>query len=362
MLNPEKRKEKTATSIFLFLVLKHLLEKYENTLILWIWFALLGSADREDKNTPEITENSPQKPHLEEKSGETEVVYGPNNLSEAGGLYYFNARWYDASLGRFVSEDPVKDGINWYVYCVNNPLRFIDPTGLYVQFEQDEEGTWHSYGRTHLGDFFGLERESLGEGYESLQELMIDTYNSDSGKIDFYLESGVQINDNEILSDRSLTPENLEKTIKYFHHNAFPEGATCMATTFATMGYLGLDIEPLTNAKWKLKHAGMMESQLYRMEEQGTGVGKIDREYAQMFAESEYYVLGIHWGHVATFIGDKTGDVASGGISTDNTKTNIGLHFNGNSGNVDMTSWFVYDRWKRYRKPSNIIYSNYNTD
>jgi hypothetical protein len=29
-----------------------------------------------------------------------------------------------------VSEDPVKDGVNWYVYCGNNPLGFIDPTGL----------------------------------------------------------------------------------------------------------------------------------------------------------------------------------------------------------------------------------------
>ena len=46
------------------------------------------------------------------------------------GLYYFNARWYDASLGRFVTQDPIRDGVNWYAYCENNPLKFVDPTGL----------------------------------------------------------------------------------------------------------------------------------------------------------------------------------------------------------------------------------------
>ena len=52
------------------------------------------------------------------------------------GLYYFGARWYDASLGRFISEDPIKGSMtssqsqNPYVYCMNNPLRYIDPSGM----------------------------------------------------------------------------------------------------------------------------------------------------------------------------------------------------------------------------------------
>ncbi len=45
-------------------------------------------------------------------------------------LYYFNARWYDPNTGRFTTEDPIRDGINWFVYASNNPLRFVDPTGL----------------------------------------------------------------------------------------------------------------------------------------------------------------------------------------------------------------------------------------
>ena len=28
------------------------------------------------------------------------------------------------------SEDPIRDGLNWYTYCAGNPIRFIDPWGL----------------------------------------------------------------------------------------------------------------------------------------------------------------------------------------------------------------------------------------
>lgn len=46
------------------------------------------------------------------------------------GLYYFNARYYDPTIGRFLSEDPLGDGMNWYSYCGSNPITFTDPTGL----------------------------------------------------------------------------------------------------------------------------------------------------------------------------------------------------------------------------------------
>ena len=46
-------------------------------------------------------------------------------------LYYYRARWYEAQLGRFISEDPIglRGGINLYAYVGNNPTGFIDPEG-----------------------------------------------------------------------------------------------------------------------------------------------------------------------------------------------------------------------------------------
>ena len=45
---------------------------------------------------------------------------------------------YDPGMGRFLTEDPVKDGLNWYTYCYNNPANMIDPGGLDAIFITDQ--------------------------------------------------------------------------------------------------------------------------------------------------------------------------------------------------------------------------------
>ena len=48
------------------------------------------------------------------------------------GLWYYRARFYHARLGRFLQRDPAGyvDGMNLYAYVVNNPLSFVDPSGM----------------------------------------------------------------------------------------------------------------------------------------------------------------------------------------------------------------------------------------
>ena len=46
------------------------------------------------------------------------------------GTIYLRARYYDPTIGRFITEDPIGAGLNWYTYCGNNPIMFIDPLGL----------------------------------------------------------------------------------------------------------------------------------------------------------------------------------------------------------------------------------------
>ena len=46
------------------------------------------------------------------------------------GLQLLGHRYYDPSIGRFITRDPIKDGRNWYAYCGSNPLLNCDPNGL----------------------------------------------------------------------------------------------------------------------------------------------------------------------------------------------------------------------------------------
>ena len=46
------------------------------------------------------------------------------------------ARYYDSVTGTFTQEDPIKDGNNWYSYCMGNPVVFTDPSGLRVVLQE----------------------------------------------------------------------------------------------------------------------------------------------------------------------------------------------------------------------------------
>jgi RHS repeat-associated protein len=57
---------------------------------------------------------------------------GSHGYQEDGdtGLKLLGHRYYDPTIGRFLTRDPIQDGRNWYAYCDNNPLSRTDAAGL----------------------------------------------------------------------------------------------------------------------------------------------------------------------------------------------------------------------------------------
>ena len=73
--------------------------------------------------------NMSLKPHFIKQP----FTYTAREFDPETGLYYYRARYYAAKAGRFITRDPIgfKGGINFYAYVKNNPLRYLDPSGMW---------------------------------------------------------------------------------------------------------------------------------------------------------------------------------------------------------------------------------------
>ncbi|MBU1130775.1 CHAP domain-containing protein [Patescibacteria group bacterium] len=81
-------------------------------------------------------------------------------------LYYYDNRYYDPQAGRFTQPDPMvqhnvtelladPQSLNPYAYARNNPIRYLDPTGLSTAtFNPIPEGGWQ-FGQ-EMGQFNGV--------------------------------------------------------------------------------------------------------------------------------------------------------------------------------------------------------------
>jgi RHS repeat-associated protein len=69
--------------------------------------------------------------------GETASVppelFGYTGRETGGPSWYYHARRYDASHGRFLSEDPLRSAGNNYTYVNNDPADASDPSGLVIR-------------------------------------------------------------------------------------------------------------------------------------------------------------------------------------------------------------------------------------
>jgi RHS repeat-associated protein len=61
--------------------------------------------------------------------------YTGREFDSETGLYYYRARYYDATSGRFLSEDSLghQAGVNFYSYVENSPVNLLDPSGNYAR-------------------------------------------------------------------------------------------------------------------------------------------------------------------------------------------------------------------------------------
>jgi RHS repeat-associated protein len=66
---------------------------------------------------------------------DTRFTYTGRELDAESGLYYYRARYYDAAVGSFISNDPIgfaAGDSNLYRYVLNSPTNYTDPSGHFA--------------------------------------------------------------------------------------------------------------------------------------------------------------------------------------------------------------------------------------
>ena len=84
---------------------------------------------------------------------------------------YLRARYYKPNTGRFINEDPVKDGLNWYAYCGNEPVMLVDPSGLKLKSEgrAEEQQIVIDYLRVLTRDSLDIDSDGFVQNYRICQ-------------------------------------------------------------------------------------------------------------------------------------------------------------------------------------------------
>ncbi|MBN2306908.1 RHS repeat-associated core domain-containing protein [Candidatus Peregrinibacteria bacterium] len=99
----------------------------------------------------------------EEGAPDTDYGFTGKEKDDETGLYYYGARYYDSTTGRFITSDPLlqridqmspeeqnqflsdPQALNAYAYARNNPVRYVDPDG-----ESSVEWAWWQAGSVYL--------------------------------------------------------------------------------------------------------------------------------------------------------------------------------------------------------------------
>jgi len=149
----------------------------------------------------------------------TEEYLFTGKEQDATGLYYYGVRYYDPEIGRFLTRDPLKgerrepQTLNRYAYCLNNPLKYIDPTGTEEESKNAQkivEEVFESLQDVDPDDLAEVQDLIDAENYLEALEMMMkllgyECWQNDDGSLTVIIEEEewTMIIDNELKDEKS---------------------------------------------------------------------------------------------------------------------------------------------------------------
>jgi uncharacterized protein (TIGR02594 family) len=166
----------------------------------------------------------------------TPYLFNSKELDEETGLYYYGARYYEPRVSVWYGTDPMQEkypGVSSYAYCLNNPVKFIDPTGMdWVENNETSDITWNKNvtsadntpeGFTYRGTSYQREKIWTNQIVKGNSEsgLMQEIYNSDGNMTYKNLTPWIDVAFEEFNKGIVETGSNPE-IIKYWEYTQMP--------------------------------------------------------------------------------------------------------------------------------------------
>jgi RHS repeat-associated protein len=203
-----------------------------NTALSYVHADHLGSTSVTTSSTGTVTGTLRYLPYGGTRSGSVsiDIRFTGQRTDDSTGLYFYNARYYDPELGRFVSPDTVvpvfgnPQSLNRFSYCLNNPLRYVDPSG-------NVEGAPVSYFNLMYGDEYGYRTEDNEVTFVALGNQMTA---EDKDQVKAYTD---------LLDSKGKTwialPDNNPKSLDFNGRTEQIRNATGLFARDSKLNYLG---------------------------------------------------------------------------------------------------------------------------
>ena len=133
---------------------------------------------------------------------------GKDKDTETGLTYHWN-RWRNEEGNAWLSQDPIRDGMNWYAYCNGDPINYTDPDGRVIAHlspmgwshhaPQRVFGYFSLYDALSVGLAFNINGTKLS-GNDFTVRMWKGNYGlcGVGGEIGLYSKNGKSLNRNEL--------------------------------------------------------------------------------------------------------------------------------------------------------------------